>query len=49
MSRTIHKTENPVTLDGYQAILAPSKYGYSASAIVCDEIVEALAAKLEAR
>ena len=34
MARTIHKTENPVTLEGFQAILAPSKFGYSLSAIV---------------
>ena len=42
MSRTIHKTENPVTLDGFQAILAPSKFGYSLSAIVCEDIVDTL-------
>ena len=47
MSRTIHKTENPVTLDGYQAILAPSKYGYSASAIICDDMVSTLTAARE--
>ena len=41
-NRNIHQTKNPVTLDGYQAILAPSKFGYSASAIVCDDIVSAL-------
>tara|TARA_B100001250_G_scaffold26152_1_gene21606 strand:- start:502 stop:1080 length:579 start_codon:yes stop_codon:yes gene_type:complete len=42
VSRTIHKTENPVTLDGFQAILAPSKFGYSLSAIVCEDIVDTL-------
>ena len=41
-NRNIHQTKEPVTLDGYQAILAPSKFGYSASAIVCEEIVSAL-------
>ena len=42
MSRTIHKTDNPVTLDGFQAILAPSKFGYSLSAVVDDTIVDTL-------
>ena len=42
MSRTIHKTINPVTLDGFQAILAPSKFGYSLSAIVCEDIINTL-------
>ena len=42
MSRTIHKTEQPVILEGYQAVLKPSKFGYSLSAIVDSEIVDAL-------
>ena len=42
MSRTIHKTDNPVTLEGFQAVLAPSKFGYSLSAIVCEEIIDTL-------
>ena len=42
MSRTIHKTDNPVTLEGFQAILAPSKFGYSLAAVVGDDIVEKL-------
>ncbi len=42
MSRTIHKTDKPVTLDGFQAILAPSKFGYSLSAVVDDTIVDTL-------
>ena len=42
MSRTIHKTDNPVTLEGFQAILAPSKFGYSLAAVVVDDIVEKL-------
>ena len=42
MSRTIHKTDNPVTLEGFQAVLAPSKFGYSLSAIVCDDIINTL-------
>ena len=42
MSRTIHKTDKPVTLEGFQAILAPSKFGYSLSAIVGDDIIDTL-------
>jgi hypothetical protein len=42
MTRTIHKTEQPVTLEGYQAVLKPSKFGYSLSAIVDETMVEAL-------
>ena len=42
MPRTIHKTEQPVVLDGYQAVLKPSKFGYSLSAIVGEDIIDAL-------
>jgi len=42
VARTIHKTDNPVTLEGFQAVLAPSKFGYSLSAIVCEEIIDTL-------
>ncbi len=42
MPRTIHKTEQPVILEGYQAVLKPSKFGYSLSAIVDSEMVDAL-------
>ena len=42
MSRTIHKTDKPVTLEGFQAILAPSKFGYSLAAIVDADIVDKL-------
>ena len=42
MARTIHKTDKPVTLDGFQAILAPSKFGYSLSAVVDETIVDTL-------
>ena len=42
MSRTIHKTEEPVILEGYQAILAPSKFGYSLSAVVDEEVATML-------
>ena len=42
MARNIHKTNNPVTLEGFQAILATSKFGYSLSAIVSKDIVDEL-------
>ena len=42
MARTIHKTDKPVTLEGFQAILAPSKFGYSLSAVVDETIVDTL-------
>ena len=42
MPRTIHKTDKPVTLEGFQAIVAPSKFGYSLAAIVGDDMVNTL-------
>jgi len=42
MPRTIHKTEQPVVLEGYQAVLKPSKFGYSLAAIVSEEMIDAL-------
>ena len=42
MSRTIHKTDKPVTLEGFQAILAPSKFGYSLAAIVDSNTIDKL-------
>ena len=42
MARTIHKTDKPVTLDGFQAIVSPSKFGYSLGAIVGDDIINKL-------
>ena len=47
MPRTIHKTEQPVVLDGYQAVLKPSKFGYSLSAIVGEDMIDALEADRE--
>ena len=43
MTRNIIKTAAPVTLDGYQAVMKPSKFGYSLSALVDEDLV----AKLE--
>ena len=45
MPRTIHKTEQPVVLEGYQAVLKPSKFGYSMSAIVDSAMVDTLDAE----
>jgi len=42
MPRTIHKTDTPVTLEGYQAVVAPSKFGYSLGAIVGEELIDTL-------
>ena len=42
MTRTIHTTDKPVTLEGFQAILAPSKFGYSLSAIVDQPTIDKL-------
>ncbi len=44
MARTILKTAEPVILDGYQAVLKPSKFGYSLSALVDGVLVEKLEA-----
>ena len=42
MSRTIHKTDKPVTLEGFQAVLSPSKFGYSLAAVVDESIIDKL-------
>lgn len=42
MPRNIHITPSPVTLEGYQAILQPSKFGYSLKAILDDEMIKKL-------
>jgi len=44
MAQTIHVTPQPVVLEGYQAVLRPSKFGYSLSAIVDEKLVEVLEA-----
>jgi len=41
MARTIHKTDN-VTLEGFQAVLEPSKFGYSLGAVVGNDVIEML-------
>jgi hypothetical protein len=42
MAQTIHVTQQPVTLEGYQAVLKPSKYGFSLSALVDSKLVQRL-------
>ena len=43
MARTTHTTPDPVVLEGYQAIMKPSQYGYSLKAIAPESVI----AKLE--
>ena len=40
MARTTFVTKEPVVLEGYQAVLKPSKFGYSLSAIVDADMVD---------
>ena len=42
MPRTIHTTDKPVPLEGFQAVMAPSKFGYSLGAIVGDDLINDL-------
>ena len=42
MTRNTFVTEQPVILDGYQAVMKPSKFGYSLSAIVDQDMVDKL-------
>ena len=44
MPRTIHKTEQPVVLEGFQAVLKPSKFGYSLATTLPEEMIDALEA-----
>ena len=44
MARTIIKTEQPVVLEGYQAVLQPGKFGYKLMAVVGQDIVDQLEA-----
>lgn len=40
--RTIHTTVEPVILEGYQAVLKPSQYGYSLRAVVGPDMIQKL-------
>ena len=45
--RNIHVTPEPVTLEGYQAVLRPSKFGYTLKAVVGDDIISQLETERE--
>jgi hypothetical protein len=42
MSRTTFVTQEPVVLEGYQAVMQPSKFGYSLRAIVDQDMIDKL-------
>ena len=42
MTRNVFKTEQPVVLEGYQAVMKASKFGFSLKAIVDDEMADRL-------
>ena len=42
MTRNTFVTPEPVVLEGYQAVMTPSKFGYSLGAIVSQDIVDKL-------
>ena len=42
MSRKIHTTIEPVVLEGFQAVLRPSQYGYSLKAVVDKKLIDDL-------
>ena len=42
MAQSIHVTQQPVVLEGYQAVLKPSKFGYSLSALLDSSIIDVL-------
>ena len=42
MPRNIIKTEQPVVLEGFQAVLKPSKFGYSLSTTVGQDVIDTL-------
>ncbi len=41
MPRNVYKTDI-ITLEGFQAVLAPSKFGYSLAAVVSQDIIDTL-------
>jgi hypothetical protein len=48
MAQTMHVTQQPVVLEGYQAVMRPSNFGYSLSAIIDDEdLIERLESERE--
>ena len=47
MAKTVFQTKEPVVLEGYQAVLKPSQYGYSLSTVLDEEMIEKLEANRE--
>ena len=47
MTKNVHVT-NEVQLEGFQAILEPGKFGYSLSAVVDEDMIDALETEREA-
>ena len=47
MSKNVHVTDE-IKLEGFQAILEPGKFGYSLSAVVGEDIIDALETEREA-
>ena len=45
MARNTIVTEQPVVLDGFQAVLKPGKFGYKLSAVVGQDVVDKLEAE----
>jgi len=45
--RNIHVTPEPVTLEGFQAVLKPSKFGYTLKATVGDDLISQLETERE--
>ncbi len=44
MAQTIHITQQPVVLEGYQAVMKPSKFGYSLATVLDTTMIERLEA-----
>lgn len=42
MTRNTFVTKEPVVLEGFQAVMKPSKFGYSLSAVVDQELIDSL-------
>jgi len=42
MAQSIHVTQQPVVLEGFQAVLKPSKFGYSLATVIDGGLVEKL-------
>ena len=47
MPRQTFKTEQPVVLEGFQAVMKPSKFGYSLSTLITQDLIDKLEADRE--